>query len=358
MPNGFAITADAFWHTLESRRRGGRAARRPRRPPPRRHGPTCRRGRPRRASSCTHAELPVDLVDEILTAYRALGPDAPSVAVRSSATAEDLPDASFAGQHESYLDVARRGRAGRRRPALLREPLHRPGDPLPGRPRLRPLQGGAVGRRHAHGAQRPRLAPGVMFTLDTESGFRDVVFVDLGVRPGRERRPGGRRPRRVLRAQADLPPGPPGRAPASAWAPRPRRWCSATSGPANVPTAEDDQRRFSITDDEVLALAGQAHADRGALRPTDGHRVGQGRRRRTAVHRAGPAGDRRLAALCHRSSTATRWAATAGCSSRAVPSATASPREPSGSCTDRLSWRPSAPARSWSPTPPPRTGSR
>ena len=38
------------------------------------------------------------------------------VAVRSSATAEDLPTASFAGQHETYLDVARRGGAARRGP--------------------------------------------------------------------------------------------------------------------------------------------------------------------------------------------------------------------------------------------------
>ena len=37
-------------------------------------------------------------------------------------------------------------------------------------------RGGAVGRRAAHGAQRPRRG-GVMFTLDTDSGFRDVVFI-------------------------------------------------------------------------------------------------------------------------------------------------------------------------------------
>src|SRR5690606_23693303 len=54
------------------------------------------------------AGLPDDLRDELLSAYRDLrrryGGDL-RVAVRSSATAEDLPDASFAGQHESYLDI-------------------------------------------------------------------------------------------------------------------------------------------------------------------------------------------------------------------------------------------------------------
>jgi len=49
------------------------------------------------------ADLPADLEQAIVNAYRQLG--APAVAVRSSATAEDLPDASFAGQQETYLNV-------------------------------------------------------------------------------------------------------------------------------------------------------------------------------------------------------------------------------------------------------------
>ncbi len=53
-----------------------------------------------------NAEFPGSLRDEILTAYAELGTDAqPFVAVRSSATAEDLPDASFAGQQETFLNV-------------------------------------------------------------------------------------------------------------------------------------------------------------------------------------------------------------------------------------------------------------
>ncbi|GAA0929796.1 PEP/pyruvate-binding domain-containing protein [Nonomuraea longicatena] len=53
-------------------------------------------------------EIPADLAAEILAAHAALGDDVP-VAVRSSATAEDLPEMSFAGQQDSYLDIRRDG---------------------------------------------------------------------------------------------------------------------------------------------------------------------------------------------------------------------------------------------------------
>jgi pyruvate,water dikinase len=49
--------------------------------------------------------IPADIAEPICQAYGALGPDDPPVAVRSSATAEDLPDMSFAGQQETYLNV-------------------------------------------------------------------------------------------------------------------------------------------------------------------------------------------------------------------------------------------------------------
>lgn len=55
-------------------------------------------------STVSAAPMPEALGEEILRAYHALG-DSPFVAVRSSGTAEDLAEASFAGQHDSYLDV-------------------------------------------------------------------------------------------------------------------------------------------------------------------------------------------------------------------------------------------------------------
>lgn len=52
------------------------------------------------------AQLPAEVAAAILEAYAALPGDNPAVAVRSSATAEDLPQASFAGQQESYLNIS------------------------------------------------------------------------------------------------------------------------------------------------------------------------------------------------------------------------------------------------------------
>ena len=121
------------------------------------------------------ATLPPALEAGLLDAYRALGDDV-SVAVRSSATAEDLPDASFAGQQETYLHV--RGAADlllyvRKVYASL-------------------YNDRAIAYRVHHGFAHADVAlsagvqrmvrsdlasAGVMFTLDTESGFRDVVFI-------------------------------------------------------------------------------------------------------------------------------------------------------------------------------------
>lgn len=53
----------------------------------------------------SQAEIPHDLSNAILNAYAELSSPHPAVAVRSSATAEDLPEASFAGQQESYLNI-------------------------------------------------------------------------------------------------------------------------------------------------------------------------------------------------------------------------------------------------------------
>ena len=79
-----------------------------------------------------------------------------SVAVRSSATAEDLPTASFAGQHDTYLNVRGRGDAARRGAPLPGLAVHRPGDLLPDRPGLRPFPGRALGGRAEDGPLRPR----------------------------------------------------------------------------------------------------------------------------------------------------------------------------------------------------------
>ena len=124
------------------------------------------------------AEFPEKLNEEIRTAFAALSAGNPdmAVAVRSSATAEDLPDASFAGQQETFLNI--RGvenviRAAKEVFASL-------------------FNDRAISYRVHQGFDHKLVAlsagvqrmvrsetgtAGVMFTLDTESGFRDVVFI-------------------------------------------------------------------------------------------------------------------------------------------------------------------------------------
>jgi pyruvate, water dikinase len=127
------------------------------------------------------APWPPGLEEEVVRAYRALAPGPglglPAVAVRSSATAEDLPDASFAGQHESFLGV--RGAA-----ALLAACRRCLASIFTDR---------AIVYRIEHGFEHlsvclsiavqqmvasDRASSGVVFTLDPDTGFPDVVVVN------------------------------------------------------------------------------------------------------------------------------------------------------------------------------------
>jgi len=123
--------------------------------------------------------FPPQLEKEIAVHYAALiaesGPEA-SFAVRSSATAEDLPDASFAGQQETFLNIIG-----------LDNILHAIKEVFASLYNDRAIAY-RVHKGFAHadvalsaGIQRmvrsDKGAAGVMFTLDTESGFRDAIFV-------------------------------------------------------------------------------------------------------------------------------------------------------------------------------------
>lgn len=120
--------------------------------------------------------LPTALEAQILSHYRSMGGESIAVAVRSSATAEDLPDASFAGQQETLLNVVGEE-------ALLKA-VHEVYASLYNDRAIayRVHQGFkhanvalSVGIQHM--VRSDRGAAGVMFTLDTESGFREVVFI-------------------------------------------------------------------------------------------------------------------------------------------------------------------------------------
>lgn len=119
------------------------------------------------------------VTEQILAAYRELlgrcGGEI-SVAVRSSATAEDLPNASFAGQHESFLHV--RGEAD-----LIEACRRCFASIFTDRAIVYRTQNGfdhfkvALSVAVMQMVRSDAAASGVIFTLDTESGFRDVVFV-------------------------------------------------------------------------------------------------------------------------------------------------------------------------------------
>jgi len=180
IPDGFVITVDAYqWfidtnnlsdeiHSLidgidfdsvESLRRGGLQIR----------------------QMIRNARFPAELSTVIIEEYKNLsakfGQDMTDVAVRSSATAEDLPDASFAGQQETYLNV--------RGPAALMDAVRNCFASL--------FTDRAISYREGLGFDHFSIGlsvcvqkmvrsdlgiSGVAFSLDTESGFRDVVLIN------------------------------------------------------------------------------------------------------------------------------------------------------------------------------------
>lgn len=125
------------------------------------------------------AKMPEDLKQAIIKAYQEMeekyGKDV-DVAVRSSATAEDLPDASFAGQQETYLNITGAQRvveAVQKCFASLftdRAISYRIDK---GFDHFSVYLSAAVQKM----VRSDKASSGVMFTLDTESGFRDVVYI-------------------------------------------------------------------------------------------------------------------------------------------------------------------------------------
>ncbi|HET9041322.1 MAG TPA: phosphoenolpyruvate synthase [Gemmatimonadales bacterium] len=126
------------------------------------------------------APLPAGVAAQLEAAYRTLsaryGEALTDVAVRSSATAEDLPSASFAGQQESYLNV-------RGREALDRAVRSCFASLFTDRAIVYRVQNGFRHRDVALSVGVQKMvrsdlgSAGVIFTLDTESGFRDVVLI-------------------------------------------------------------------------------------------------------------------------------------------------------------------------------------
>ena len=262
VPNGFGITADAYrymldkagaWSDLHDALDGV---------DPANVTDLERRGKQARAI-VYGAPIPEDLQQEILAAYKSLqdeyGPDL-SVAVRSSATAEDMPNASFAGQHESFLNVHGNG--------MLLDSCKRCFASL--------FTNRAIHYRIDQGFDHFKVflsiavmkmvrsdlaASGVIFSLDTESGFRDVVFITGAYGLGENVVQGAVDPdefyvfkptlekgfRTVLRRRLGS---------------KEIKMVYSVNGAKqttyNVPSPEADRQHFCISDDEALVLADYA----------------------------------------------------------------------------------------------------
>ncbi len=179
IPNGFATTAEGYWHYLEHNGLKGEIASTLEGLDTRDVKALARCGSHIR-DIIAHASMPPDLEEQIIAAYRELsdeyGETPLAVAVRSSATAEDLPDASFAGQQETYLNV--------RGSSHLIESVKRVYASL--------FTNRAISYRVDKGFDHMKVAlsagiqkmvrsdlasAGVMFSIDTETGFRNAVFI-------------------------------------------------------------------------------------------------------------------------------------------------------------------------------------
>ncbi len=260
VPNGFATTAEAYWLFIdhnELRERIRSALENLDTSDVRALVDTGRRIR----QWIMHAKMPPQLADEITTAYAELEKDRGAetdVAVRSSATAEDLPTASFAGQQETYLNI--RGvesllAACRRVYASL-------------------FTDRAISYRVHQGFSHEDVAlsigvqnmvrsdigaSGVMFTLDTESGFRDVVFITAAYGLGENVVQGKVNPDEFYVYKNTLHDG---------MRPILKRQLGekavkmiytgdtvAGMSTRNVRVRNEERNRFALTDDEVLELA-------------------------------------------------------------------------------------------------------
>ncbi len=180
-----------------------------------------------------------------------------AVAVRSSATAEDLPDASFAGQQETFLNVLGID-------AVL-EKIHAVFASL--------YNDRAIAYRVHHGFEHHEVAlsagvqlmvragegtAGVMFTLDTESGYRNVVFITSSYGLGESVVQGAVNPDEFYLFKPNLRDGKPAVLRRTLGSKASRMVFAEDGGVTTEDTPEELRQKFSIDDADATALAEMA----------------------------------------------------------------------------------------------------
>ncbi len=206
------------------------------------------------------AEFPAELEKEIREFYEWLkdGQEEISVAVRSSATAEDLPDASFAGQQETYLNVVGIDQVLARMKEVFASLYN-------DRAISYRVHKGFTHMEVALSAGVQRMcrsdkgAAGVMFTLDTESGFDQVVFVTASYGLGETVVQGAVNPDEFYVHKPILAQGkyPIVRKTLGSKLIKMEFDLDKASGRSvrTVDVPEEDRKRFALTDEDVIELA-------------------------------------------------------------------------------------------------------
>lgn len=260
IPSGFAITADAYWHHISQNNLKDKIKSLLSKVDKRNLEKLAEIGHEIRVL-IRSTQLPIDLADEITTSYKKIEDRYGTmcdVAVRSSATAEDLPEASFAGQQETFLNIKGAAELLKTCPEVFASLF----------------TNRAISYRIDHGydhmsvglsigvqkmVRSGNASSGVAFTLDTESGYKDVVFITasyglgenivkgtvnpdefyvhkptlkLGFKPILKKRLGSKRIKMVYSQDSK-------------------------NTTRNIPTKEREQLVFALSDDEILSLAKQ-----------------------------------------------------------------------------------------------------
>jgi pyruvate, water dikinase len=262
VPGGFATTADAFREFLAQNDLAGRIERELSPVDVNDVRALSRAGENVR-DWIAQTSLPSGLVAEIEQSYERLAGanTSASFAVRSSATAEDLPDASFAGQQDTLLNISG---------------LHNIMQAV-SKVFASVYNDRAIAYRAHHGfahrdvalsvgvqrmVRSDKAAAGVMFTLDTESGFEDVVLITSAYGLGESVVQGSVNPDEFYVYKPNLTAGRPAVLRKSLGSKTSRMvfGATATVGESTqvVDVPEDERRRFSLTDAQVEELARQA----------------------------------------------------------------------------------------------------
>ncbi len=267
VPNGFAVTASAYKYILDYNHLWEKL-----------HAqlddldPNNVKQLQERGAACRdlvyHATIPDDLKQEILDNYAKLKKEYGehlSVAVRSSATAEDSPEASFAGQNETYLHIQNEEQ-------LLDSYMRCLASNFTDRSLHYKYDNGFDYYKVYLSAVIMKMvrsdigASGVMFSLDTETGFRDVVFINAafglgenvvlgtidpdtfyvhkptfnkGHRAVLKRRLGSKELKMIFTKEANVS-------------------NMAVEYTKNVETTPEERKRFALSDDDVMVLADYA----------------------------------------------------------------------------------------------------